>query len=683
MLAVRFLPIFLFVLFCWSCDADKGQYREMRPETYLLYEQVNRLLNSGQYARSIDYLDSAYAKMDDVLPSEQWNRYYHLTRYFLNYVSNVEMADLYKDSMGIAIEGIELIYKTEYAKTFFIKGDVLKADKKFSEAFKSYYEGIVFAREHLCPCQTADLTYQLGLFKYNQREYREAILIIKKAIEEVAQCPEGADFVLSIKDPQMYLNTIALAFEKVHELDSAVGYYTKALDFIESKADLYPSNKSPAEANFVEVARGVILGNLGGVLSEMESFEKAEVALLESIAINDRPGYDIPDARTAKVKLGDLYLRTNRNEEALKVIEDLEASIKTIEVKNASYENILGRLYRLRWKYYDKIKDVDAAYKSLLAYMDLYNASEAKAIESRYLDMEASFRNTEQQLQLSNITRENDLKRIYLIGSVIISLIAIGFLIAVWYHLKKYRLVNKQISIQNIELQDALGALEQSQAENSKMMHIVAHDLRSPISSMTMIADVLLESEYGTEEDRTLLEHIKISGTNSLNLVSEMMQVNKGSEGLKKEMVDLERMISYCVDLLRYRALEKKQKIIIETIPVTAHVSREKMWRVMSNLIANAIKFSEPGSNVTIRLTSSQDKALISVQDLGIGIPDTIKDSVFELFTNSKRVGTAGETPYGMGLAISKQIVLAHEGKIWFVSKEGEGTTFFVELPLE
>lgn len=203
-----------------------------------------------------------------------------------------------------------------------------------------------------------------------------------------------------------------------------------------------------------------------------------------------------------------------------------------------------------------------------------------------------------------------------------------------------------------------------------------------PIFSMTMIADVLLESEYGTEEDRTLLEHIKISGTNSLNLVSEMMQVNKGSEGLKKEMVDLERMIHYCVDLLRYRANEKKQKITVEAESVSAHVSREKMWRVMSNLIANAIKFSENGSIISIRLSTTANKALISVQDVGIGIPDTIKDSVFELFTNSKRVGTAGETPYGMGLAISKQIVSAHGGKIWFVSNEGEGTTFFVELPL-
>jgi signal transduction histidine kinase len=161
-----------------------------------------------------------------------------------------------------------------------------------------------------------------------------------------------------------------------------------------------------------------------------------------------------------------------------------------------------------------------------------------------------------------------------------------------------------------------------------------------------------------------------------------MMQVNRGSEGLKKEMVDLERMVNYCVDLLRYRADEKKQKISVSTVSVTALVSREKIWRVMSNLIANAIKFSNDGGNISIQLTQDGSNALITVKDEGIGIPDTIKDSVFDLFTNSKRLGTAGETPYGMGLAISKQIVGAHNGNIWFESEEGQGTTFFVELPL-
>ncbi len=677
-----FFYFFLCFTLFWSCKSENLEYQDMRPETYLIYEQVNRLLNSGQFAKSLVYLDSAYAEMENVQPLEVWNRYYHLALYYLNYVSDLEMAGHYSDSMENALMGKEHLYQAEFAKNYFVKGDLLKANKKFAEAFRSYYEGREFAKMNLPPCQTANLTYQLGLFKYNQREYVEAIANVKRALVEILQCPSGSDFVLFVKDPQMYLNTIALSFEKLGELDSAETYYNRALEFIATKSNLFPQATHPAEFNFVEVAKGVVLGNLGGVLAEKGEVERSETALLESIRINNRLGYDVPDARTASIKLGNLYLNLDRTDDVWVIIQDLDASIQKIEVKNEYYNSTLRKFYNLRWRYYDQVNQIDSAYRDLLTFADLYSASELQASESRYLDMEESFRNTEQQLLLANISKANDLKKLYLLGSVVFSLIAVGFLVTVWYHLKRYRIINKQISSQNIELQDALGALEQSQTENSKMMHMVAHDLRNPISSMTMIADVLLETENWTEEDRTLLEHIKLSGTNSLNLVSEMMQVNRGGEGLNKELVDLERMISYCIELLRFRAEDKKQKIVVVSEPVTAVISREKMWRVMSNLIANAIKFSEIEGIISVQLTSDKDKALISVKDVGIGIPDKLKDSVFELFTNSKRVGTSGETPYGMGLAISKQIVTAHEGRIWFESKEGQGTTFFVELPL-
>ena len=73
---------------------------------------------------------------------------------------------------------------------------------------------------------------------------------------------------------------------------------------------------------------------------------------------------------------------------------------------------------------------------------------------------------------------------------------------------------------------------------------------------------------------------------------------------------------------------------------------------------------------------------MIEVEDHGIGIPIEMEDKIFDMYTEAKRTGTAGEQPFGLGLAISKQIVEAHGGKIWFDSKPGNGTTFFVELPI-
>jgi len=121
----------------------------------------------------------------------------------------------------------------------------------------------------------------------------------------------------------------------------------------------------------------------------------------------------------------------------------------------------------------------------------------------------------------------------------------------------------------------------------------------------------------------------------------------------------------------------------LTTLPVTALISKEKMWRVLTNLIANAIKFTPLGKNIDVIMQSTYEFITIIIKDEGIGIPNSLKNLVFDWDTMGKRQGTNGEKPFGMGLAISKQIISAHDGKIWFESKENVGTTFFIEIPIK
>ena len=139
--------------------------------------------------------------------------------------------------------------------------------------------------------------------------------------------------------------------------------------------------------------------------------------------------------------------------------------------------------------------------------------------------------------------------------------------------------------------------------------------------------------------------------------------------------------VAHCVDLLHYKADAKGQYINLQTTPVILSVNREKIWRVVSNLIANAIKFSPSGASILVKLEEKEKHVIIAVEDHGIGIPVEIKDKIFDMFTEARRPGTAGEQPFGLGLAISKQIVEAHGGEIWFNSKRDNGTIFYVKLP--
>ena len=265
----------------------------------------------------------------------------------------------------------------------------------------------------------------------------------------------------------------------------------------------------------------------------------------------------------------------------------------------------------------------------------------------------------------------------YQVALSIISCIA--FLLAI-YTLISIRKHLQRTKKQNSQMKEALTALEHSQADNTRMMRIVAHDLRNPIGGMLTVASMMLEDPNRSEEDKIPLDLIKTSGEHSLELVDSLLQL-QNTEDLKKEPIDIAEMLKYCVSLLESKAEAKEQQLSLETVPTVLSASREKLWRVVSNLVANAIKFSPNGAKIKLKMAQMARGVRISVKDEGIGIPAEIGEKVFDLFTEAKRLGTAGEHTFGMGLAISKQIVEAHNGKIWFENNKTIGTTFFIDLP--
>ncbi|MDB5230884.1 MAG: hypothetical protein JWN76_1689 [Chitinophagaceae bacterium] len=109
-------------------------------------------------------------------------------------------------------------------------------------------------------------------------------------------------------------------------------------------------------------------------------------------------------------------------------------------------------------------------------------------------------------------------------------------------------------------------------------------------------------------------------------------------------------------------------------------IDKEKIWRVISNLVVNAIKFSPRGACINVSVTRNGKRTIITVSDQGIGIPENIRMQVFDMFTEAKRPGTSGEKSFGLGLFISRQIVQAHKGRLWFESAENKGTNFYIEL---
>jgi signal transduction histidine kinase len=141
-------------------------------------------------------------------------------------------------------------------------------------------------------------------------------------------------------------------------------------------------------------------------------------------------------------------------------------------------------------------------------------------------------------------------------------------------------------------------------------------------------------------------------------------------------------VVKYCVELYEYQVQQKNQSISLQTIPAFVNGDREKLWRVFSNLINNAIKFSREGGVIIVTMQVHDSNVIIAVHDHGIGIPENFKSRIFSSPETSNRQGTSGEASFGLGLSISRQIITLHHGKIWFESMPGQGASFYVSLPL-
>jgi len=666
------------LVICWLSSCREEPAREVPDHPKLveaILDSTNDLLNVGKVQESIHYLDAAFQQIPAPGPIDQWEKYNHKVNFYLNYDFNLKKARLNADSMTFILKGNEERYKTEYANAIFTKGHVLLAERRYAEAFKYYYDGRTFAHQHLDSCSYFEFTSKLGLVRYSQGQYLKAIPYLKQALSENATCKTGDRFNKYFSFRQSTLTAIALAYELAGMPDSAVYYYQKGLAFIDQNAHKYPERK-----NFIETSRGVMYGNLGGVYAEQHQDKEAEHYLKESITVNSSPDHDFQDAQTAKLKLAGLYVRQGRFKEAGELLDQLEAYLGK-EGNNPTNENLRQRWYKVKWNYFDKTGQYQLAYPFIKKYQRAQDSVNKVSAGLRDIDMDAIFKDTEQQYKLALLKKDNELKTGYLTGFVVFSIMVVVILAGVWYSLRRSKELNNKLAQKNEQLQMALGSLEQSQQENTRIMKIVAHDLRNPIAAAVSIATLLLENEELQPADREMLGLMKTSSLHSLDMIADLLNMNITAEGLTKEPVEIHTLLRYCIDLLKFKSSEKNQMITLHTEEIVIPINREKIWRVISNIVVNAMKFSPEGSVINVALVDKQDTVQISVADHGIGIPENLRNRVFSMFTDAKRQGTSGEQSFGLGLAISRQIVEAHEGKIWFESNAGDGTTFYVELP--
>jgi len=246
--------------------------------------------------------------------------------------------------------------------------------------------------------------------------------------------------------------------------------------------------------------------------------------------------------------------------------------------------------------------------------------------------------------------------------------------------------LNNELVAMQREIAKKNAELERLNREKNRFLGMAAHDLRNPLHTILGYSDFLMQISDQPEQQE-YLQIIHNVSQFMARLVDDLLDVAKIEAGdlqLAYNPVNLASLITHNAAINRPLAATKQIEIIYqldETVP-TALIDSAKMQQVLNNLISNAIKFSKSGNKVVIRLERAEENFLISVKDDGPGIAPEQQSRLFQPFQQGQ-VGTEGEKSTGLGLAIVKRIVEGHGGKIWFESEPGQGTIFFVSIPLQ
>ncbi len=218
-----------------------------------------------------------------------------------------------------------------------------------------------------------------------------------------------------------------------------------------------------------------------------------------------------------------------------------------------------------------------------------------------------------------------------------------------------------------------------------EMVSNITHELSTPITSIGLLADTLLNvtNQGKTKKTRKMAKDIRREADTLTQLVQEMRDlslIESGQMPVRLTPTSLQDVVQVSIEPLEALVENKKQSISLD-VPETISVLVDDMQirRAIKNIVHNAIKFSPDGGTIHITASTTPDEAILAITDSGPGIPADDLARIFERFFQVDRARSEGT---GLGLAIVRHIVKAHGGRIWADSIEGEGATFYIALSL-
>lgn len=226
---------------------------------------------------------------------------------------------------------------------------------------------------------------------------------------------------------------------------------------------------------------------------------------------------------------------------------------------------------------------------------------------------------------------------------------------------------------------------------NEEILLRISGELKQKIARVRSHSNQLQSAFAGNlcEEHKQWFESIEKDCVDLKSIIHNLISLDNEydeHQAIQVDTVHLNRFLTnYVSEHVSEQAERKNIRLFYEDIDESIHIhlDTKAITEALSHIVSNAVKFSEPDTQVVIKLVRYANVANLSISDQGIGIPKKLRPYLFKKFSKATRRGTTGEESTGLGLYLTRNIIEKHQGSVWLESEEGRGTNVYINLPIK
>ena len=458
--------------------------------------------------------------------------------------------------------------------------------------------------------------------------------------------------------------------------------YQKALDFHFQAVELKKELKS-------EISLAVTFMSIGSIYKPLEEYEKAReyYDLAFSIFKSKKSKY-----YQAKVlnQIAGLYKAQNNYDSTLFYLKsslEISQNINSLVMLEANYLGLSA--------IYDSLRNFKKSSEYLKLYLSIHDSLFNSQSDRRIKDLQIKYETDKKEQENLILTKQieietlkGDRRQNMMFFFIAISLFLMILAIVIYSMFSVKQKLSKLLTEKNTKLLESETNLKEAVATKDKFFSIIAHDLRSPLSSLTLVSEMLNENSesFSSEKMKRYINSITQTSSGLFDLVENLLswaRSQSGKIGFNAQKVSAYEIVDKLVSLLTINANKKNiviENLILKDIYIKADINL--LTLILRNLLVNAVKFTNEGGKIIVASQNIENNIVISVQDNGIGMSKEDQEKLFRIDIDTKDIGNSAEKGTGLGLILCKEFIEKQNGKIWLESELGEGTTFFISLPL-